>query len=159
MSTTNSLDRMEIAFQSVDEIAKTALLLDGAQLDRSERDTSVDAFGAIVPLDVNDGESSFYLGIRAGVPTCKTLACALMGMDDLDDIADEDVQDALGEVANLVAGNFKARVDRFDIDARLGTPVVVHGDVIALSGQAINVTQCLIHGHRVEILIIETALK
>lgn len=40
---------------------------------------------------------------------------------------DQDVLDALGEVANMVAGNFKQHLSKGGLDVRLSTPSVVTG--------------------------------
>ena len=51
---------------------------------------------------------------------------------------DDDVNDALGEIANMIAGSFKQHLSRGGLDIRLSTPSVVYGKeyVIRLSYNA-----------------------
>jgi len=60
------------------------------------------------------------------------ITSSMLGMD-ASEVAD-DVNDALGEIANMVAGSFKLHLTRKGADIRISTPSVVTGsnyDVIA----------------------------
>jgi chemotaxis protein CheX len=48
---------------------------------------------------------------------------------------DDDVKDALSEIANMIAGSFKQNLSKGGMDIRLSTPSVVYGKeyVITLS--------------------------
>ena len=61
---------------------------------------------------------------------------SMLGMD-ISEVAD-DVNDALGEIANMVAGSFKLHLTRKGADIRISTPSVVTGsnyDVVAGTAQ------------------------
>ncbi|KAB0672375.1 chemotaxis protein CheX [Oryzomonas sagensis] len=47
--------------------------------------------------------------------------------------ADDDIQDALGEVANMIAGSFKQHLTNSGLDIRLSTPSVVTGKRYAIA--------------------------
>jgi hypothetical protein len=49
---------------------------------------------------------------------------SMLGFDAADEVMDEDVRDAVGELANVIGGNVKALVPR---PARLGLPRIVSG--------------------------------
>jgi chemotaxis protein CheX len=40
---------------------------------------------------------------------------------------DDDVTDAMGEIANMIAGSFKLRLSKSGLDIHLSTPSVIHG--------------------------------
>ena len=59
--------------------------------------------------------------------------CSMLGMDVAE--AGDDVNDALGEIANMIAGSFKQHLSKGGMDIHLSTPSVVYGKeyVITLS--------------------------
>ena len=59
--------------------------------------------------------------------------CGMLGMDVTE--AGDDVNDALGEIANMIAGSFKQHLSKGGLDIHLSTPSVVYGKeyVITLS--------------------------
>ncbi len=56
----------------------------------------------------------------------------LLGMD-IDEL-NEDVEDAIGEIANMVAGNLKTSFAETDIDVQLAIPITVAGKYYRTSG-------------------------
>lgn len=74
------------------------------------------------------GLGGTYSGlVSVHVPTglAKTFAGAMLGMD-VEEV-DQDVYDALGEIANMVAGNFKQHISKGGGDVRISTPSVISG--------------------------------
>jgi chemotaxis protein CheX len=55
----------------------------------------------------------------------------MLGMDVTE--VDDDVRDALGEIANMIAGSFKLHLTRCGADIRISTPSVVNGSEYAVS--------------------------
>ncbi len=99
-------DWISAAELSVSEVATTALAC--ASVDRATVDGRApeSLFGAYVPL-VAAG-CQVQIGIVAEWQACQALARALFGMDaDAELEGDSDVSDALGEIANMVAGCVK----------------------------------------------------
>ena len=110
------------------EVATTALCC-------GETHSAVDAgpaaeslFGAYVPLVAADCQAQ--IGIVAEWPACQALARALFGMDpDTELDAESDVADALGELANMLAGCVKTRMDARVPGLNTGLPLCVSGHV------------------------------
>jgi chemotaxis protein CheX len=50
---------------------------------------------------------------------------SMIGMDVTE--LDEDVNDAMGEIANMIAGSFKMHLSKSGLDVHLSTPSVVYG--------------------------------
>jgi len=58
-------------------------------------------------------------------------ASGMLGMEVTE--VDDDVRDALGEIANMIAGSFKLHLTRCGADIRISTPSVVNGSEYAVS--------------------------
>jgi len=71
------------------------------------------------------GGFSAMLSIHCPEPIGLAIAGAMLGMDI--EAVDADVKDALGEIANMVAGGLKERFAAEDIDLVLAIPTTVSG--------------------------------
>jgi CheY-specific phosphatase CheX len=80
--------------------------------------------GAFVPISA--GEASAQIGIVGDDRSLRALAAALLGVPPAE-VASDDVADALGEIANMVAGGVKTRMLGQVAPVTLGLPVFVHG--------------------------------
>lgn len=88
-----------------------------------------DVCGIYIPLLMD--RLALQLGVLADRAVCGELASALLGGDAVE--ADEDVFDAVGEIANLVAGELKARLPD-QTNVRVGLPLAMKGVAIPLGG-------------------------
>ena len=59
---------------------------------------------------------------------------SMLGMD-VEDI-DDDVRDALGEIANMITGSFKQHLSKGGADVKLSTPSVVTGSEYVITSMA-----------------------
>ena len=59
------------------------------------------------------------------------ITSGMLGMDVTE--VDDDVRDALGEIANMIAGSFKLHLTRCGADIRISTPSVVTGSEYVVS--------------------------
>ncbi|HTV19767.1 MAG TPA: chemotaxis protein CheX [Polyangiaceae bacterium] len=89
-----------------------------------------DVCGIYIPL-MMDG-IALQLGVLATRDVCAALASALLGGDEPME-SDEDVFDAVGEIANLIAGTFKVLLAD-QLNVRVGVPLAMKGRVITLGG-------------------------
>ena len=113
---------------AVKEVATAALSC--AQVERATVDghPSPSLFGAYVPL-VAAG-CMVQIGVVAEWQACQALARALFGMEaDQELDGDSDVSDALGEIANMVAGLVKMRMNERTPGLNSGLPLCVAGHV------------------------------
>jgi chemotaxis protein CheX len=60
----------------------------------------------------------------------KATSC-MLGMEVTE--ANDDVNDAMGEITNMIAGSFKQHLSKSGLDVHLSTPSVVHGREYAIS--------------------------
>ncbi len=74
------------------------------------------------------------LAIHCPADVARGITSGLLGMEIQE--LDEDVKDAVGEVANMVAGNLKVSYAKNGIDIELAIPTSIVGDSFAVSGMA-----------------------
>ena len=78
------------------------------------------------------GDIKGMLAVHCSEEAAKTITSALLGMDVAD--LDEDVQDAVGEIANMIAGSVKITFAKFDQDIQLAIPTTIIGEGYRVSG-------------------------
>ena len=71
------------------------------------------------------GELQGMMSVRCTSAAACAMAGAMLGMEITE--CDHDVHDALGEVCNMVAGNFKAKIPGVGVSCSLSVPTVITG--------------------------------
>ncbi len=74
------------------------------------------------------------LAIHCPASVAKGITGSFLGLEV--ETLDEDVKDAIGEIANMVAGNLKVSLAKQDIDVELAIPTSIVGDSFIVSGMA-----------------------
>jgi chemotaxis protein CheX len=80
-------------------------------------------FTAVIGLA---GPINGVFAIRCHEKTACEIACGMLGVDEKE--ARGEVWDALGEVCNMVVGNFKAKTGRLGESSVLSVPTVIRGN-------------------------------
>lgn len=83
--------------------------------------------GAFITL-ISD-ENAIQVGITTSLEGCGEMARALMCYEDGEELDPSELIDALGEMANILAGSMKTRMNDRDSKLQLGLPVFVDGYV------------------------------
>jgi len=78
------------------------------------------------------GEVSGMLAIHCPAKVAKSITAAFLGEEKKN--LDEEVKDAVGELANMIAGNLKVSYAKHDIDIILALPVSVIGKSFEVTG-------------------------
>ncbi len=78
------------------------------------------------------GEVSGMLAIHCPAKTAKGIVSAFLGEEKEE--LDEDVKDAIGEIANMVAGNLKVSYAKNNITVELALPTSIVGESFQVSG-------------------------
>jgi chemotaxis protein CheX len=96
----------------------------GMSLNRCAHDSSQAAgeFTAVIGLA---GPINGVFAIRCDHKTACGIACGMLGVDAAE--AQAEVWDALGEVCNMVVGNFKNKTGKVGEQSVLSVPTVIHG--------------------------------
>ena len=74
------------------------------------------------------------LAVHCPAVVAKAITSSFLGMD-VEEL-DEDVKDAIGEIANMVAGNLKISYATADIQIELAIPTSIVGESFTISGIA-----------------------
>ena len=74
------------------------------------------------------------LAIHCPASVAKGITGSFLGLEV--ETLDEDVKDAIGEIANMVAGNLKVSLAKQNIDVELAIPTSIVGDSFVISGMA-----------------------
>ncbi|MGB6386642.1 MAG: chemotaxis protein CheX [Terriglobales bacterium] len=120
------LPLMEVATREVFELMLSSQLTVPA----AEEDATMDVT-AMVGLA---GQLCGVLSVRCGVKAAVLMASKMLGVD-LDKVG-ADMPDALGEVCNMVAGNFKNKIAGLAEGCMLSPPTVITGNDYSLHSQA-----------------------
>lgn len=123
---------LDATLESVAELGSTALGFDVGEPDAGRR-LPENLTGCFVAL-VGEQES-LQIGLASDSAGCQTLAQALLAADE--PLSDSDVSDALGEIANIVAGGVKKRRSSHG-GMTLGLPIVMEGHVRITDHQSMS---------------------
>ena len=119
---------LEAAVAAATELAKTSLCMTASRVVAKHDKLPDDMSGSWVAL-VGNG-TSVQVGLALSQDGCHALSRAFLRMSpDEGPLAEDDVIDALGEMANVIAGGVKRRMANLDPTTRLGLPIVVRGRV------------------------------
>ena len=125
MGTTESW--LKEVIDAAEEVAETTFLADKNGADSLEHMPG-GREGALLPLQ--RGNESIHVGVFADEDGCKKLTKALLQMEDDEEVATEDITDAVGEIVNILGGIVQRSVDaKDDGHVALGLPVYVRGEV------------------------------
>lgn len=114
----------EALVSAANELAVTTLGLESSAITAASRGAPLSLTSSFVALVGT--ESALQLGFSAGPAECSALAKALLAIAPEDHLSHEDTVDALGEIANILAGLVKARLAS---TWQIGLPMVVSGCV------------------------------
>lgn len=127
----------------IDEICFSTALLEGAK-EVFETMVFMDLEEAPEPSLQIEGESILgsitfsnaiegCLTIRCDMSCARVVAANMLGLDASEEIADEEVCDAIGEITNMVMGSVKSRAATETGELQVSIPTVVRGQDLANS--------------------------
>ncbi|MBE9486417.1 MAG: chemotaxis protein CheX [Chloroflexi bacterium] len=119
------MDHAQNIINSTQEIFSSMIMLDvtpGEPFSR-EREILQDSISGIIGLA---GTTKGLLAIHLPKPVALAVTTAFLGMD-VEEI-DEDVCDAIGELANMLGGSLKSTLDPKGSDIKLSMPSAIHGE-------------------------------
>ena len=88
-------------------------------------DPTRSAYGSSIALTDVDGGSNMVL--VGDADSCARLTRAMFDMEDDEEVGEEDMADALGELVNITAGGFKAKCAEAGKKLQLGLPLFLEG--------------------------------
>lgn len=121
-----SAENISLADVAVAEIFKLMFSLDIRAIDKEPADltaASPDDRTAIVGFS---GAMRGSCQIRIGTPAARTIASAMLGGAPIED-DDDSINDAVGELCNMLAGGWKNEVPALSSECSLSPPTVIFG--------------------------------
>ena len=114
----------DVLVDSAKEVFETMVFMTLAESDPAEAGLSdVTLLGSIT----FKGDMEGCLGVCCDEVCARTIAANMLGMDPDEGIAEEDVSDAMGEIANMVMGAIKSRIQDEVGTIEVSIPSVVQG--------------------------------
>jgi Chemotaxis phosphatase CheX len=108
--------------------------------------------GAYVPL--SSADSVLQIGLVTDRTGCEAISRALLAMEATEAFASPgDVADAFGEIANMVAGGVKSRMNDRMPSLRLGLPLFVDGRVVQAAAEQ-RTTELLLGTVRTSVVVL-----
>jgi chemotaxis protein CheX len=115
-----------------DAAKEVFLLMVGAELSAPQGDAAV--LSEVAGMVGLAGELCGVLTLRCGKASARKIACQMLGVAEGEAAAQ--AIDAIGEICNMVAGNFKAKIDGLEDKCLLSVPSVISGDSYELHSLA-----------------------
>ena len=109
---------------SAKEVFETMIFMDIQET--PEPDQKIEG-NALLGTITFKGKIKGCFAICCNAPCAKTIAANMLGMDQIDDVSDADICDALGEVTNMIMGSIKARIQDNIGNVDVSIPSVVSG--------------------------------
>ncbi|OHB54264.1 MAG: hypothetical protein A2Y12_18520 [Planctomycetes bacterium GWF2_42_9] len=106
------------------------------------------------------GDVQGCVGICCSKNCATSIAANMMGLDDPSALSQEEIADAVGEVANMVMGSFKARLLPTYNTIDVSIPSVVSGvnlDTMLVDGQNRAVVPVMIDEHQARLMLLTKA--
>lgn len=113
----------DILLDSAKEIFETMVFMSLQETDTTVGSDEVTLLGSITFM----GEIEGSMNICGSMSCAKTIAANMLCMDSADEVADEDVNDAFGEIANMVLGSVKTRLSDDVPNMQISIPSVIQG--------------------------------
>jgi len=115
-----------------DAAKEVFLMMVGAELSVPEATPPI--FSEVAGMVGLAGELCGVLTLRCGKASAGKIACHMLGV--AEDEAAAQATDAVGEICNMVAGSFKAKIAGLEDKCMLSVPTVISGDSYELHSLA-----------------------
>lgn len=125
------LDIGQEIITATQEVFSTMLMMDIAGEDLSAADRSAIQSNMTSMIGLGGGIRGM-LAVHCPAAIAKSITGSFLGME-IDEL-DDDVKDAIGEIANMVAGNLKIAYANADVNIELAIPTSVIGESFRISG-------------------------
>lgn len=119
---TETIDLYEAIVNGTKDVFTTMLMIDLAEGEPVDNDGVQSNLSSILGLG---GDIKGMVGVHCPEQTAKKITGELLGIE-VENL-DEDVNDAIGEIANMIAGNLKLSFEKQGLNVLLAIPTTVMG--------------------------------
>ena len=106
MTTATAVDLSQMLIEGAKEVFETMIFMSIEKTDDASSPVGDNVLGTITFMGGLQG----CVGICCSVGCARAIAANMMGLEDPSTLTNEETADAVGEVANMVMGSFKARL-------------------------------------------------
>ena len=114
----------EVLLESAKEIFETMVFMDLTET--TEEDHDIEGCALLGTITFK-GALEGCLAFCCSTPCAQAIAINMLGLDTTEEIAEEDICDAIGEIANMVMGSVKRRLAESAGNLEVSIPSVVSG--------------------------------
>ena len=114
----------DVLLDSAKEVFETMIFM---SLEKSPEAAVVIDGSALIGTITFKGNMEGCFAIECGMDCAKTISMNMLGMDSEDEVGEDEVCDAIGEVANMVLGSIKTRIQDEVGDIQVSIPSVISG--------------------------------
>ncbi len=114
----------DVLLESAKEVFETMIFMELAKADEPFDPKDDDSLLGTITFT---GDMDGCLAIGCTVDCAKNVAANMLGMDPDEQVSSADVNDAMGEVANMVMGSVKSRIQEQYTNIQVSIPSVVSG--------------------------------
>lgn len=115
----------EVLIESAREVFETMVFMDIAEDAASDND-KIEGWALLGTITFS-GELEGCFAICCSTPCAQAIAMNMLGIDSADQVSEEEVCDAIGEIANMVMGSIKARLIEKIGNLNVSIPSVISG--------------------------------
>jgi chemotaxis protein CheX len=124
MITIDNICMNNVLLESASEVFETMIFMDMDQCFDTEEKITEDSLVSSITFK---GDLNGCLTICCNTDCAKSIGRNMLGMDPEENISREDINDALGEVANMVMGSIKTKIQENTANISVSIPMVVSG--------------------------------
>lgn len=114
----------EVFLDSAREIFETMIFMDLMEAD--DPDQTIEGSSVLGSITFK-GDMEGCLAFCCATDCAQTITMNMLGIDDVDEISDDDTSDAIGEICNMIMGCVKKRLHDTCSNIELSIPLVVNG--------------------------------
>ncbi len=138
---TDQICMNNVLLASAREVFETMIFMDLEQCFDTEQRIQENALLSSITFK---GKLNGCLTIRCGSDCARSIGINMLGMDPNENINPEDIYDALGEVANMVMGSVKTRIQENTGNINVSIPIVMSGrEIVTNLGEGSAIKTCL----------------
>lgn len=122
----NEICLNETLIEAVKQVFETMVFM---SVEKADDDQQVEGSAIMGVITFQNGLKG-CLTVYCNQLCAQTIARNMLGMEPDEDIVDEDIKDAIGEVTNMVMGSVKARIQDGGNSLQVSIPTIVKGQEI-----------------------------
>jgi len=140
---------LRASVEAAEEVAVSLFSSAGVEHDIDGIESGAPRSGACIPFYSRD--ESLQIALLSTVDGCRHLAGTLLEVDD-DELPEEHIVDAIGEIVNVMAGVVKGLLIDRDRSIDFGLPVLISGNVTCSGSAERAVTSIGLSGAPIELI-------